>query len=173
MSPSRSLTLEHRPLPKNRLLLRVSRPRPPRLRLSRHPGAIISSKSTHRQHSHPHHATIAGVSTRRLLPSASTTVSSCVVPPLRLLKDVRLYVEGRAPLLGYRPIRIRAMQYNKSIASQSNIILLTLRFRFIFLTVELFQSCLFFKCFFLFFHYDGMHKGKVEQCVRPEIQAVN
>jgi hypothetical protein len=30
--PRRSLTLERRPLPKNRLLLRVSRPRPPRLR---------------------------------------------------------------------------------------------------------------------------------------------
>jgi hypothetical protein len=38
MSPYRSLTLERRPLPKNRLLLRVSRPRPPRLRLPRHLG---------------------------------------------------------------------------------------------------------------------------------------
>jgi hypothetical protein len=110
MSPSRPLTLEHRPLPKNRLLPRVFQPRPPRLRLSQHPGAIVSSKSTHQQHSHPHHATIAGVSTRRILPSASTTVSSCAVPPLRLLEDVRLCVEGRAPLLGCRTIRIRAMQ---------------------------------------------------------------
>jgi hypothetical protein len=46
VSPRRSLTLERRPLPKNRLLSRVSRPWPPRLRLPRHPGAIIFSEST-------------------------------------------------------------------------------------------------------------------------------
>jgi hypothetical protein len=39
--PRRSLTLERRPLPKNRLLMRVSRPRPPQLRLPRHLGAIV------------------------------------------------------------------------------------------------------------------------------------
>jgi hypothetical protein len=41
VSPRRSLTLERRPLSKNRLSLGVSRPRPPRLRLPRHPGAIV------------------------------------------------------------------------------------------------------------------------------------
>jgi hypothetical protein len=46
VSPCRPLTLERRPLPKHKLLLRVSRPRPPRLRLPRHPGAIVFSEST-------------------------------------------------------------------------------------------------------------------------------
>jgi hypothetical protein len=50
---------------------------------------LSSSWSTHRsllqpQHSHHHDTATAGISTRRLLPSASTPVSSCVVPPLRL-----------------------------------------------------------------------------------------
>jgi hypothetical protein len=49
------------------------------------------------------------VSTRQLLPSSSTPVSSCVVPPLRLRGDVRLCVSGPAPLLGCRPIRIRVV----------------------------------------------------------------
>jgi hypothetical protein len=67
---------------------------------------------------------LRGISTRRLLPSASTLVSSCVVPPLQLRGDVRLCVcecVWAAPLLGYRPIRVRiesiycnpfSMQYN-------------------------------------------------------------
>jgi hypothetical protein len=95
--PHRSLTLERRPLPKNRLLLRVSRPRPSRLRLPRHLGAIVFLE--HTPVSTPA-ATFApsrrcdcvGISTRRLIPSASTPVSSCVVPPLRLRGDVRLCV---------------------------------------------------------------------------------
>ena len=97
MSPCRSLTLERRSLPKNRFLLRVSRPRPPRVRLPRHLGAIVFLE--HTPISTPA-ATFApsrrcdcgGISTRRLLPSASTPVSSCVVPPLRLRGDVRLCV---------------------------------------------------------------------------------
>jgi hypothetical protein len=116
VSPCRSLTLERRPLPKIRLLLRVSRPRPPRLQLPRHLGAIVFLE--HTPVSTPA-ATFApsrrcacgGISTRRLLPSASTPVSSCVVPPLRLRGDVKLCVCvsvcGSAPLLGCRPIRVR------------------------------------------------------------------
>jgi hypothetical protein len=52
---------------------------------------------------------LRGISTRRLLPSASTPVSSCVVPPLRLWGDVRMCVSvcGPAPLLSCRPIRVR------------------------------------------------------------------
>jgi hypothetical protein len=46
VSPCRPLTLERRPLLKNRLLMRVSQPRPPRLRLPRHSGAIVFSEST-------------------------------------------------------------------------------------------------------------------------------
>jgi hypothetical protein len=97
VSPCRSLTLERRPLPKIRLLLRVFRPRPPRLRLPRHLVAIVFLE--HTTVSTPA-ATFApsrrcdcgGISTCRLLPSASTPVSSCVVPPLRLRGDVRLCV---------------------------------------------------------------------------------
>jgi hypothetical protein len=144
VSPCRPLTLECTPLPKNRLLLRVSRPRPPRLRLTWHPWAIVFLEST--SVSTPA-ATFApsrrydcgGISTRRLLPSASTRqflpsastpVLSCVVPPLRLRGDVRLYVCGPTTLLGCRPIRVRvsceciycnpfSMQYNQS--SKANI----------------------------------------------------
>jgi hypothetical protein len=115
VSPCRSLTLERRPLPKIRLLLRVFRLRPPRLRLPRHLGAIVFLE--HTTVSTPA-ATFApsrrcdcgGISTRRLLPSASTPVSSCVVPPLRLrgmLDYVCVSVCGPAPLLGCRPIRVR------------------------------------------------------------------
>jgi hypothetical protein len=89
MSPCRPLTLERRPLPKNRLLLRGSRPRPPRLRLPRHLGVIVFLE--HTLVSTPASTFVPsrrcdcwGISTRRLLPSASTPVSSCVVPPLRL-----------------------------------------------------------------------------------------
>jgi hypothetical protein len=97
VSPCRSLMLERLPLPKIRLLLRVSRPRPPRLRLPRHLEAIVFLE--HTPVSTPA-ATFApsrrcdcgGISTRRLLPSASTSVSSCVVSPLRLRGDVRLCV---------------------------------------------------------------------------------
>jgi hypothetical protein len=97
--PRRSLTLERRPLPKNRLLLHVSRLRPPRLWLHRHLGAIVFLE--HTLVSTPA-ATFApsrrcdcrGISTRRLLPSAYTPVSSYVVPPLRLRGDVRLCVWG-------------------------------------------------------------------------------
>jgi hypothetical protein len=122
------LTLERRPLPKNKFLLRVSRPRPPRLRLTRHLGAIAFLEST--PVSSPA-ATFApsrrcecgGISTRRLLPSASTPVSSCVVPLLGL-REVLNCVYGPAPLLGCRPIRVRVscesiyynpflMQYSK------------------------------------------------------------
>jgi hypothetical protein len=89
MSPCRSLTLERRQLQRTRLPLRVSRPRPPRLRLPWHPGAIILMECT------PVSTLAAtlvpsrrcdcgGVSTHRLLPSASTPTSSCAVPPLRL-----------------------------------------------------------------------------------------
>jgi hypothetical protein len=46
VSPCRSLTLERRPLPKIRLLLPVSRPRPPRLRLPWHLGAIVFLEHT-------------------------------------------------------------------------------------------------------------------------------
>jgi hypothetical protein len=94
VSPCRSLTLERRPLPKIRLLLRVSRPRPHRLRLPRHLGAIVFL--AHTPVSTPavtfapsRRCDCGGISTRRLLPSASTPVSSCVVPPLRLRVDVR------------------------------------------------------------------------------------
>jgi hypothetical protein len=97
VSPCRSLTLERRPLPKIRLLLRVFRPRPPRLRLPRHLGAIVFLE--HTPVSTPaatftpsRRCDCGGISTRRLLPSASTPVSSCVVPPLRLRGDVRLCV---------------------------------------------------------------------------------
>jgi hypothetical protein len=87
--PRRSLTLERRLLPKNRLLLRVSRPRPPRLRLPRHLGAIVflehTPVSTPVTTFAPSRRYDCGrISTRRLLPSASTPISSCVVPPLRL-----------------------------------------------------------------------------------------
>jgi hypothetical protein len=95
VSPCRSLTLERQPLPEIRLLLRVSRPRPPRLRLPRHLGAIVFLE--HTPISTPT-ATFApsrrydcgGISTHRLLPLASTPVSSCVVSPLRLRGDIRL-----------------------------------------------------------------------------------
>jgi hypothetical protein len=98
-------------LPKIRLLLRVFRPRPPRLRLPRHLGAIVFLE--HTTISTPA-ATFApsrccdcgGISTRRLLPSASTPVTSCVVPPLRL-RGMLDCVCGPAPLLGCRPIRVR------------------------------------------------------------------
>jgi hypothetical protein len=76
-------------LPKIRFLLRVFQPRPPRLRLPRLLGAIVFLEHT------PVSAPAApfapsrrcdcgGISARRLLPSASTSVSSCLVPPLRL-----------------------------------------------------------------------------------------
>jgi hypothetical protein len=89
--------------------------RPPRLRLPRHLGAIVFLE--HTPISTPA-ATFApsrrcdceGISTRRLLPSVSTPVSSCVVPPLRLrgmLDSVCVSVCGPAPLMGYRPIRVR------------------------------------------------------------------
>jgi hypothetical protein len=88
-SSRRSLTLERRPLLKNRLLLRVSRLRLPRLRLPWHPGAIVflecTPVSTLAATFAPSRRCDCGrISTRRLLPSASTPVSSCVVPPLRL-----------------------------------------------------------------------------------------
>jgi hypothetical protein len=78
-------------------MLRVSRLRPPRLQLPWHLRAIVSLE--HTPVSTPA-ATFAplrrcdykGISTRWLLPSASTLVSSCVVPPLRLRGDVRLCV---------------------------------------------------------------------------------
>jgi hypothetical protein len=64
VSPRRPLTLERQPVPKNRLLLRVSRPRPLRLRLPRHPRVIVFSKSTtvllQPQNLHPHDAATAG-----------------------------------------------------------------------------------------------------------------
>jgi hypothetical protein len=95
--PRRSLTLECRLLPKNRLLLRVSRPRPPRLRLPRHLGAIVFLEHTPvstlvTTFAPSRRYDCEGISTRRLLPSVSTPVSSCVVPPLRLRGDVRLCV---------------------------------------------------------------------------------
>jgi hypothetical protein len=70
--PRRSLTLERRPLPKNRLLLRVSRLRPPRLRLPRHLGAIVSFEhtpvSTPAATSAPSRCCVCGgILTRRLL----------------------------------------------------------------------------------------------------------
>jgi hypothetical protein len=83
---------------------------PPRLRLPRHPGAIIYMEYT--LVSTPAATLVPsrrcdcrGISTRRLLPSASATVSSFVVLPLRLremLECVLLYVsvDGLAPLLG-------------------------------------------------------------------------
>jgi hypothetical protein len=114
VSPCRSLTLKRRPLPKIRLLLCVSRSQPPRLRLPRHLGAIVflehTPVSTSVASFAPSRRCDCGViSTRQLLPSASTPVSSCVVPPLRLRGDVRLCVcvRGPAPLLGCRPIRVR------------------------------------------------------------------
>jgi hypothetical protein len=116
VSPCRSLTLERRPLPKIRLLLRVSRPRPPRLRLPRHLGAIVFLEHTLvstpvTTFASSRRYDCGGISTRRLLPSASTPVSSCVVPPLRLRGNVRLCVCvsvcGPKPLLGCRPIRVR------------------------------------------------------------------
>jgi hypothetical protein len=79
VSPCRPLTLERRPLPKNMLLLRVSRPRPPRLRLPWHPGAIVFSESP--QVSPPaatfapsRHCDCEGIWTRRLLPSTSSLI---------------------------------------------------------------------------------------------------
>jgi hypothetical protein len=52
-----------------------------------------------------------GISTCRLLHSASTPVPSCAVPPLRLRGDVRLCVRvgGPTPLLGCRPIRVMCL----------------------------------------------------------------
>jgi hypothetical protein len=89
--PRRSLTLGRRPLPKNRLLLRVSRPRPPRLRLPRHLGAIaflahtpVSARAA--TFAPSRRCDCRGISTRRLL------LSSCVVPSLRLQGNVRLCV---------------------------------------------------------------------------------
>jgi hypothetical protein len=89
VSPRRSLTFERRPLPNNRLLMCVSRPWPPRLRLPRHPRAIvflectpISSPAT--AFAPSRRCDCGGISTRRVLPSASTPVSSYAVPPLRL-----------------------------------------------------------------------------------------
>jgi hypothetical protein len=85
VSPYRSLALLCRPLLKNRLLLRVSRPRLPRLRLTRHPGAIVFSESTpvstQPQHLHPHDAVTAG----GFQPSAPTfgfysSLIVCVAP---------------------------------------------------------------------------------------------
>jgi hypothetical protein len=51
-----------------------------------------------------------GISTRRLLPSASTPISSCVVPLLRLQGDVRLCVSvcvGRHHSWAASPFRVR------------------------------------------------------------------
>jgi hypothetical protein len=72
-------------LPKIRLLLRVFRPRPPRLRLPRHLGAIVFLE--HTPVSTPattfapsRRCDCGGISTRRLLPSASTPVLSAFRP---------------------------------------------------------------------------------------------
>jgi hypothetical protein len=118
MSPCRPLTLERRPLPKNRFLLHVSRPRPPRVWLPRHLGAIIFLEhtpiSTPAATFAPSRRCDCGViSTRRLLRSASTPVSSCVVPPLRLRGDVRLCVSvcGPAPLLCFGDAQDSLDQY--------------------------------------------------------------
>jgi hypothetical protein len=111
--PRRSLMLERQPLSKNRLLLRVSRPRPPRLRLPRHLGAIVSLAHT------PVSATAAtfapsrrcdcggiqpvGYYLRLLLHSHRVWCSRCDCG------DVRLCVSVPAPLLGCQPIRVRVV----------------------------------------------------------------
>jgi hypothetical protein len=75
-----------------------------------------------------------GISTRRLLPSASLLVSSCVVPPLRLRRDVRLCVNvyGPTPLLGYRPIRVMV----ESIYCTPSIINTTLHYSTLFMKMN-------------------------------------
>jgi hypothetical protein len=107
VSPCRPLTLERRPLPKDRLLLRVSRSRPPRLRLPRCLGVHAGLFSSHNIRTITT-LRLRGISTRRLLSSASTPVSSCVVPRCdcgRMLDCVC----GPAPLLGCGPIRVRVV----------------------------------------------------------------
>jgi hypothetical protein len=111
VSPCLPLTLERLPLPKNRLLLRVFRLQPPRLRLPRHPGAIVFSEST--PVSTPA-ATFApsrrcdcrGISTRRLLPSASNPISS----PVATVGDVILCV-GRHHCWVADPLGLRFCIY--------------------------------------------------------------
>jgi hypothetical protein len=82
VSPCRPLTLECRPLPNNRLLLRFSRPRPPRLWLPRHSGAIVFSEST-------------PISIPIALPGV-----------VRLCVWAGMGWYGLAPLLGCLPIRV-------------------------------------------------------------------
>jgi hypothetical protein len=118
VSPCRSLTLERRPLPKNRLLLHVSRPRPPRLRLPRHLGGYhLLGAHTGLYFSH----NIRTITTLRLRgdfnPSTPTfdLYSSLIVCGARVataggggvLDCVCVSVCGPAPLLGYWPIRVR------------------------------------------------------------------
>jgi hypothetical protein len=115
VSPCRSLTLERRPLPKIRLLLRVFRPRPPRLRLPQHLGAIVSLE--HTTVSTPA-ATFApsrrcdcggfqpvGSYLRPLLQSHRVWCPRCDCG--RMLDYVCVSVCGPAPLLGCRPIKVR------------------------------------------------------------------
>jgi hypothetical protein len=118
VSPCRSLTLERQPLPKIRLLLRVSRPRPPRLWLPRHLGAIVFLEHT------PVSAPAATFAPLRgcdcggdFSPSAPTfgLYSSLIVcgAPVATAGGmldcvcVSVSVCGLAPLLGCRPIMVR------------------------------------------------------------------
>jgi hypothetical protein len=104
--PRRSLTLR-RPLPKNRLLLRVSRPRAPRLRLPRHLGNYrLLGAHTGFYSSH----NIRTITMLRLQknfnPSAPTfgLYSSATVGVLDCM-----YVSEPAPLLNCHTIRVRVV----------------------------------------------------------------
>jgi hypothetical protein len=120
VSPCRSLTLERRPLPKIRLLLRVFRPRPPRLRLPRHIGAIQPQRSLLQpQHSHHHDAATArgfqpvGSYLRPLLQSHRVWCPRCDCGGML---DCVCECVGRhhcwvADPLGLGPIRVRLSLY--------------------------------------------------------------
>jgi hypothetical protein len=115
MLPRRSLTLERRPLLKNRLLLCLPTTTTSTSATSASSGYRLLGVHTGLYSSHNMLTfttlKLRGVSTRRLLPSASTPVSSCAVPLLRLCGDVRVCVlcvwGGGASLLGCRSIRVR------------------------------------------------------------------
>jgi hypothetical protein len=101
---------------------------------------LSSSWSAHRsllqpQHAHLHDVETEGVSTCRLLPSASTPVSSCAVPSLRLCGDVRVCVLcvwgghhcwAAGPLgLGFRVyiyVFTIPMQYNQAVHFLTNLL---------------------------------------------------
>jgi hypothetical protein len=101
--PRQSLTLKRRPLQRMKSLSCVSRLPPPQFWLTQHSGATIYIECTHVSTlvttlAPSRHCDCGGISTHRLLPSASAPVLSfvCVL--------VCICVGGMIPLLGCQPI---------------------------------------------------------------------